>query len=290
MKLIIALIISLAAFTFAAIGQTAAAKNPFPAAMETFQIPSHGVGLNALMYVAEGAAPHPVVILLHGFPGNERNLDLAQEMRRAGWNVLYFNYRGAWGTKGDFSFSHSIEDVASAVAYLKQPETVKKLRLDPSRIVLLGHSMGGFMTVQAAAADPTILAAGLISAAGAFAPEPVQADGGAAFIKRRSANLESQGMAPLAGCTPEGLARETFENSSKWAFSSKVESLRSRPVLIITSDDGLSPANDAFAAALTKAGNTRVTAAHFATDHSYSDKRLQLSAAVLKWLESLAAK
>ncbi|MEO6228194.1 MAG: hypothetical protein ABIO61_10130 [Thermomonas sp.] len=78
------------------------------AEMQSMQIPSHGAKLNALMYVAAGAKPHPTVILLHGFPGNERNLDLAQDIRRAGWNVLYFNYRGAWGTPGDFSFANSI--------------------------------------------------------------------------------------------------------------------------------------------------------------------------------------
>ena len=62
------------------------------ASMQTMQIASHGALMNALVYVAAGAGPHPAVILLHGFPGNERNLDLAQDMRRAGWDVLYFNY------------------------------------------------------------------------------------------------------------------------------------------------------------------------------------------------------
>ena len=290
MKLFNALILLLLAFVYVSLAQQAVAKNPFPAAMETFQIPSHGVGLNALVYVAEGAGPHPVVLLLHGFPGNERNLDLAQDIRRAGWDVLYFNYRGSWGTLGNFSFGNSIEDVASAVAYLRQLDNAKRLRLDPSKIVVIGHSMGGFMAVQGAAADPTILAAGLISAAGAFDAQPRSADGDMTFVKRRAAALESQGMAPLAGCTPEGLARETLENSSRWAFSSKVEALRSRPVLFITSDDGLAPPNDAFAAALKKAGNTRVTTTHFATDHSYSDKRLELSAAVRKWLDSVVGK
>ena len=284
------LIILAAALVTGSLGQTSAEKKPFPAAMETFQIPSHGVGLNALAYVAEGPGPHPVVILLHGFPGNERNLDLAQDIRRAGWDVLYFNYRGSWGTLGNFSFSNSIEDVASAVEYLRLPETAKKLRLDPSRIVVIGHSMGGFMTVQAVAADPTIMAAGMISAAGAFAPPTVSDAGAAEFVKRRAAALQSQGMAPLAGCTPEGLARETLENSSRWAFESKVEALRTRPVLIITSDDGLASANDDFAAALTKAGNRRVTAIHFATDHSYSDKRLELSAEVRNWLQAMIKK
>ena len=109
------------------------------AAMETLQIPSHGALMNALVYVAAGAGPHPAVILLHGFPGNERNLDLAQDMRRAGWDVLYFNYRGSWGTPGDFSFGHGIEDTAAALAYLRQPAVARQLRLDPTRIVLIGH-------------------------------------------------------------------------------------------------------------------------------------------------------
>jgi pimeloyl-ACP methyl ester carboxylesterase len=132
----------------------AAAHAPDRASMQTMQIPSHGELMNALVYIAAG--PHPAVILLHGFPGNERNLELAQDMRRAGWDVLYFNYRGSWGTPGDFSFSHGIEDTAAALAYLRQPATAKKLRLDTSRIVLIGHSMGGFMANQAAAAEKSI--------------------------------------------------------------------------------------------------------------------------------------
>ena len=52
MKLIFGLIISFTAFSFVTCGQPTATKNVFPAAMETFQIPSHGVGLNALMYIA----------------------------------------------------------------------------------------------------------------------------------------------------------------------------------------------------------------------------------------------
>ena len=47
------------------------------------------------------------VILLHGFPGNERNLDLAQAIRRSGWNAVFFHYRGAWGSGGVFSFEQS---------------------------------------------------------------------------------------------------------------------------------------------------------------------------------------
>jgi hypothetical protein len=67
-------------------------------------------------------------------------------------------------------------------------------------------------------------------------------------------------MAPLAGCTPEGLAKETLTNASQWNFLAKVESLKTRPALVITSDDGLAPSSDALAAALRAAGDQRVTA------------------------------
>src|ERR1035438_5743293 len=106
-----------------------------PASMETFQIPSHGALLNAFVYVAAGARLHPAVILLHGFPGNERNLDLAQDMRRAGWDVLYFDYRGSWGSPGDFSFSHSIEDTAAAIALPPGPPLGGRPGAGVSRLV-----------------------------------------------------------------------------------------------------------------------------------------------------------
>ena len=125
-----------------AIAEDPAPDKAYPAAMQTVQVPSHGALMNGFVYVAAGAGPHPVVVLLHGFPGNERNLDLAQAIRRAGWDVLYFNYRGSWGTPGDFSFGHAIEDTAAAVQWLRTPAVATKLRADPRRIVLLGHRHG----------------------------------------------------------------------------------------------------------------------------------------------------
>src|ERR1700721_1446167 len=78
-------------------------------------IPSHGMEMNGLFYLAGGAGPHPTIVLLHGFPGNEQNLDLAQAIRRAGWNVLTLHYRGSWGSPGKFSFSNALEDSDAAL-------------------------------------------------------------------------------------------------------------------------------------------------------------------------------
>jgi pimeloyl-ACP methyl ester carboxylesterase len=276
----------------AAITNDPAPDTTYPAAMETFQIPSHGAMLNALAYIAEGAGPHPAVLLLHGFPGNEKNLDLAQAIRRDGWDVVYFDYRGSWGSPRDFSFTHSIEDTQSAIAYLRDPAHAKKLRSDPGYIVLIGHSMGGFMARYAGAQDPAIKAVGLISAAdmGVDKMQSLKPGQEKEATARLAEHLAAEGMAPLAGCTPESLAKEVVANATAWNIPNLAPKLANRPVLVITSDDGLAPSNNAFVEALHKAGATDITTVHLTTDHSYSDQRIALEKAVLENLEYLQQK
>jgi uncharacterized protein len=261
-----------------------------PAAIQSFQIPSHGAMLNALAYIAEGAGPHPVAILLHGFPGNEKNLDLAQSIRRAGWNVLYFDYRGSWGSPGDFSFTHSLEDTQSAISFLRDPANAKKLRSDSGSIVLLGHSMGGFMARYTAAQDPAIKAVVLISAAdmGASKVQSFKPGTEDEASRRLAASFAAEGIAPLAGCTPQSLAKEVIANATAWNPVSVAPKLASRPILVITSDDGLAPINDAFVEALHQGGDKKVVSAHMPTDHSYSDHRIAMQTSVLQFLDTLS--
>jgi uncharacterized protein len=261
-----------------------------PASIQSFQLPSHGAMLNSIAYIAEGAGPHPVAILLHGFPGNEKNLDLAQSIRRAGWDVLYFDYRGSWGSPGDFSFTHSLEDTQSAIAFLRDPATAKKLRADSRSIVLIGHSMGGFMARYTAAQDPAIKAIVLISAAdmGASKVQSLKPGTEDEATRRLAASLAAEGIAPLAGCTPQSLAEEIIANAPAWNPVSVAPKLASRPILVITSDDGLAPINEAFVEALHQAGSKKVVSVHMPTDHSYSDHRIAMQTSVLQFLDALS--
>jgi pimeloyl-ACP methyl ester carboxylesterase len=109
--------------------------------------------MNALFFLAAGAGPHPTMLLLHGLPGNERNLDLAQAVRRAGWNVLTFSSRGAWGSEGRFSIQNATDDTLAALAFLRSEAAVRSYGIDTSRIVVAGHSMGGYMAAHAAVMD-----------------------------------------------------------------------------------------------------------------------------------------
>ena len=136
----------------------------FPPGLAGITIPSHGVDMDATFYLASGAGPHGTVLLLHGLPGYENNVDLAQSIRRAGWNVLVFNYRGSWGTAGTFSQSSAIEDTAQAVRFLRDPANANKYRSDPQRLVVVGHSLGGFLAGYEASHDSNITAVAMISA------------------------------------------------------------------------------------------------------------------------------
>ena len=133
--------------------------------MEVVHIPTHGVSINGIIYTPSGPGLHPTIVICHGFPGNEKNLDLAQSLRRAGWNAVTFNYRGSWGSPGSFRFAQNLEDADAVLAFLRDPANAAKLGVDTKRIVLAGHSMGGWVTVLTAAHDHALAGAILISAA-----------------------------------------------------------------------------------------------------------------------------
>jgi uncharacterized protein len=253
----------------------------FPAAMEAPDILSHGSRLNAVFYLASGAGPHPVVLLMHGFPGNEQNMDLAYAIRRAGWNVLVPHYRGSWGSAGSFSFSNAIEDAQAAVQFLRDPENVKKYRCDATKIVAVGHSMGGFLVAYTGGHDPAILGVAMISAwdLGLAASRPPSAQRTKSF---------HDASPRLAGTTPEGMLLEAQQNAAKWNYVDWAPDLKTRPVLIVESHDGNDPDNRALAEALRKAGDHQVTEVYMETDHGYADHRIALQVAILNWLQSLA--
>src|SRR5262249_32366015 len=92
----------------------------------------------------------------------------------------------------------------------------------------------------------------------------------------------------LAGTTPDGFLAEATQNMTKWNYQDYVSALKTRPVLVLESNDTLVTENKAFAEALRKAGDTQVTETHFDTDHVYSGKRIALQTTILNWLAQLA--
>lgn len=247
--------------------------------MSVLHIPSHGVLINGLVYQPSGAGPHPTLVICHGLPGNEKNLDLAQAVRRAGWNAVTFNYRGSWGSPGVFRFAQNIEDADSVLAYLRDPANAARLGIDTRRIALAGHSMGGWVTTHTAAHDHGLIGAILISAAdmGAIAGMP----------RERVVALMADDKETLAGVTAESMADEVIVNAKVFGLSNTVDGLTQMPLLVLSADDGLAPATDALVKAINAKGGQKVTSIHVATDHIWSDHRIALESAIINWLGGL---
>lgn len=251
-----------------------------PAAMETLAIPSGGVAINGIVYIAEGPGPHPTLVICHGWPGNEKNLDLAQAVRRAGWNAVTFNYRGSWGSPGTFRFAQNPADAAAVLAYLRDPANAARLRVDPRRIAIAGHSMGGWVTALAAARDSGVLGAATISLGDMGLVGTLPRD---ALLKESASN--ANGLATTAAAMTDELIAGARTNSILLA----APGLARMPVLLLTSDDGLAAHSDALAKAVVAAGGKQVQRWHVPTDHSWSDRRILLESIVIEWLQGLPA-
>ncbi len=260
------------------------ARDPVhPAAMYQLAIPSHDATMFGVFYRAAGGDPHPTVVLLHGLPGFEQNADLGQTLRRAGWNVLIFHYRGAWGSGGTFSLSNCIEDVHVVLEYLRAPENVARLGVDPRRLALIGHSIGGFLAGIGAMRDEAVLGAGLISAwnPGVLATNP------SPQLEKQMLEEFRADVGPLAGTSAEALVDETRKNAAAWDLVAHANLWKSRPVLVVESDDSLHADDVAIAASVRRSPGGQVTEVPMQTDHAYSDHRIALAATVLGWLKQL---
>lgn len=258
------------------------AEHP-PALME-LNFESGGARLNGLIYLADGPGPHPTVILLHGYPGNEKNLDLAQAMRRAGFNVMFFHYRGAWGSEGNFSFSNVVEDVGAAADFLRANQ--ETYRTDPDKLILIGHSMGGFAAFSAAANDSRIAcAAGLAPAdfgvlASAIAASPDVLAGFSGYTDT---------LTMLNGFSGEAAIVELFANTAAFDLRAKAPELAGKSVLIVAADKDestpldvmIQPLMDAYAAE----PGIRATNVVLPGDHSFSWSRDALIETVTGWAE-----
>jgi pimeloyl-ACP methyl ester carboxylesterase len=251
------------------------------------ELPLEGVNAYGVLHLPAGPGPHPVVIVLHGFPGYERNFDLAQALRRGGYAALVFHYRGSWGVPGTWTWSGVLHDAANAVAAVRRPDFLHRHRLDGSRIALIGHSLGGFAALMTAAVDEEIGAVGSVAgfdfrvASSACRTDPQTR---AAFVR----DFDDM-LAPLNGATGELLVEEMETYADQWQLTRLAPAFRGRPVLLVgTGNDAVTPAATHHLP-LVKAfeAQPRVRLQHvvFPTDHALSDHRIALTRRVVDFLD-----
>jgi pimeloyl-ACP methyl ester carboxylesterase len=108
---------------------------------------------------ATGGTGRPAVVVVHGYAGSGRLMrPFADTLARRGYVVALPDLAGHAANTRPLTGSGIDREVADVVGYLRTRPDV-----DPSRVVLLGHSMGAGAVVRAGSADPAIAATVAIS-------------------------------------------------------------------------------------------------------------------------------
>jgi len=246
-----------------------------PAKQIELTIPSANSYLQGFMYKANGPQKHPTLLLLHGYPGNERNLDLAQVVRAHGWNVIYFNYRGAWGSQGHFSFENCVQDVVNVVAFCKKYQD--SLQVDTANIVLFGHSMGGWVCLKALQRLPTVKKGFALSTWDIHASfSNVKSD---AELK---AAIKNGGVNYFVLNTPvEQIFKPVLQRRNFYNLANDGAALAAKQIIMLDEHSG----NGSITEAIKTKNNNYFDYQVWQTDHAFTNKRVALIKMMLSFLE-----
>jgi len=195
--------------------------SPSIGALEGVLIYSHGCKLLGTLYRSRRKGAGPAAVVLHGFPGFEKNYDIIRALRRLGFHSLIFHYRGAWGSEGEYTITGQIDDTRSALKVLRSRPDV-----NPDKILLIGHSMGSCVAINTGAIDKRVM--GVISVSGLG--DLRKGDG----LDR---GLIEYSLRFLRGMSLEGFLAERRILAEKYNPVNKICMLSPRPVLIIHGEE-----------------------------------------------------
>jgi uncharacterized protein len=231
---------------------------------------SGGHRLLGVLYLARGREPKPTAVLLHGCPGLEQNFDLASAFRERGWNALVFHYRGSWGSAGEYDLRTVVADVRAAVDHL---QAGSYREVDPERLAVFGHSLGGWAAILAAADDPrlkAVIASAAVTGLGGLAALPAE-------------QLEHE-FTRFLRITPAEFSRQAQQVDAAPGPLGVVGTIAPRPLLVVHgSDDEWVPVAQS-RLLFEQAGEPRRYAEIDGANHAFAWHRAQLLDLVTGWL------
>ena len=252
-------------------------------------IPGKRGKLLATLYTTGGKGKHPLILLLHGIPGNEQNLDLAQALRRDGFHVLTFHYSGSWGSDGNYALKHNLEDAETVLDYMLKEE---RFDIDKSLIYAVGHSLGGFVCGQLSAKRKEIQACALLMPCDIGRYYKIEEENPMAgemlsFILGESTNW-------LRGAAKELFLKEIRENAKSFPLEAVAQELAQKPVLCVEASlDYHTPPSchcQPLKEKVLGMGGTQFEVYSLETDHSASDYRLELISIVTNFFGEIISK
>ena len=217
---------------------------------------------------------YPAVAICHGYPGDTKNMDLAEEIALNEIVVLVFYYQGAWGSEGTYRFSNLVPSTLDALSYLRSLNFV-----DPERIGLISHSMGAIPMTNVMVEDKSIKTGVLMAPA---------ADISKWLVKEVLDNVFPilRGMAngKLAYGDEEEYKKDMSKSPIGLNPMDKVSEIEAPILITVGSADNVTHPDDC-KALYEKATSHKKWALIDGADHGFSEHRLVLHKKVLEWLE-----
>lgn len=262
------------------------AMGDHPASIVELTIESFGERMSGFAYLAAGSGVHPTILLLHGYPGNEKNLDVAQAMRSKGWNVVFFHYRGSWGSEGEFSLRGAEQDVQVVLQYMFDKKNADRLGIDRNQISIVGHSMGGHMAIAGILDNPTVKCSVTYDGANMGANSVgVLSDPETTKIWKNY----SDSLFMLAGWSGTKLLAETRQYGAKLDLVKRVDKIKGRSVMIIAANTDVISMElhiKPLVTALRATKNSQISYKLIEDDHSFSSSRTELINTTEKFLNT----
>ncbi len=259
-----------------------------PESMQPIILKSGNKKIVGTFFKAAGSEKKPTVLLLHGFPGNENNFDIAHAIKRFGYNVVVFHYRGSWGSDGDFSIFNSLQDVFATIDFISDEKVANELNIDNKQIILIGHSMGGFLSFLASIKYPEIK--NIASLAGfnfGFFTDYVLQN--PQFIGT-TMDFLSQGTLMLHGADGKKLYDEMLTNKDEWNLLKHLTEFKDKNILLVGAEfDYVAPIDlhhKPMVQGLMKIG-ANVKSDIYKCGHSFSSLRIKLTKEIIDWLREI---
>ena len=242
--------------------------------VENIKFKSGDYNLLGRTYRPKKDGKYPTVAICHGYPGDTKNMDLAEHLALNNIAVLVFYYQGAWGSEGTYRFSNLVTSTEDAVKYMKSLSFV-----DTERVGLVSHSMGAVPLSNVMSKDKSIKAGVLMSPA---------SDISKWLSKEVIDNIFSifVGMAKgkLAyGDEPE-YKKSMMNAAEKLNPMDKVADIEAPILVIVGSADNVTNPDDC-KELYEKATPPKSWSLVDGADHGFSEHRIPLQDKVLEWLQ-----
>lgn len=261
------------------------------ATIESLVFSNHGSQMYGTALIPGGKQDqvYPCVVLLHGFPGFAATFDIAQSLRRAGMVVISFFYRGSWGSQGNYTFSGAVDDAVCVAEWAHRDDVAAKYHIDKDAIFFVGHSMGGFVSINATRRLPWIRGTAVMSPYDLpYWPlhqeiEPMK-------------QVIDENLYALHIESPKAIQQNiNYCCQHQYGIFQAYEDLKDRNLYFIgATQDDVAPADKMIEPLWNQLQHHQTTALQtydtLNTGHSYDDKRLTVSEMFATWIEKVLTK